>query len=262
MFSESEGYEEFMGRWSRRLAVPFVAFADVRDGERVLDVGSGTGALVEAVLATTNVDRVMGIDRSRTYVESARSRIAGDHAFFEEGDAQHLRFATAEFDKTLSLLVMSFIPDQTKALTEMARVTRPGGTVAAAVWDYGQGMEMLRVFWDEAVSLDASIESRDERHLPLCRSGEMAALWRQQGLADVTEKPLVIDLPFASFDDFWLPFLKGQGPAGSYATSLSEGHRQRLRDRLRARLANHSDASFTLNARAWAVKGMVPRSSR
>ena len=117
---------------------------------------------------------------------------------------------------------------------------------------------MLRFFWDEAVALDASIESRDERHLPLCRSGELRALWRQQGLADVTEKLLGIELRFASFDDFWLPFLKGHGPAGAYVTSLSEGRRQALRERLRKRVAHPAESSLTLAARAWAVKGVVP----
>ena len=257
MFSESEGYEEFMGRWSRRLAQPFVSFANVQAGDSVLDVGAGTGALAEAVLARSHVSRVVGIDRSSAYVEYARSRATNERAAFEEGDARQLRFATAEFDMTLSLLVMSFIPDSAKALAEMTRVTRPGGTVAAAVWDYGQGMEMLRVFWDEAVALDTTIEPRDERHLPLCRPGELAALWRQQGLADVVEQPLAIPQPFGSFNAFWLPFLKGQGPAGAYATSLPEETRERLKDRLRLRIGNDADVPFTLTARAWAVKGAV-----
>ena len=257
MFFESEGYEQFMGRWSRRLAMPFVSYARVQSGDSVLDVGCGTGVLTEAVLAHTAVARVVGIDRSRTYVEYARTRAVDARATFEEGDAQQLRFATAEFDKTLSLLVMSFIPDPGKALAEIVRVTKPGGTVAAAVWDYGDGMQMLRVFWDEAVALDAAIEPRDERHLPLCRAGELAALWREQGLADVVEQPLSIEQPFDGFDDFWWPFLKGQGPAGAYATSLSEEKRQRLNDRLRARLQVGADVPFTLTARAWAVKGVV-----
>ena len=153
---------------------------------------------------------------------------------------------------------MNFIPDPAKALSEMVRVTRPGGTVAAAVWDYGDGMEMLRVFWDEAVALDPSIDARDERHMPLCRQGELGALWRQGGLTDVVEVPLVTETPFASFDDFWSPFLTGQGPAGAYVASLPEARRQMLRDRLRARLAPGADGLLKLRARAWAVKGVVP----
>jgi hypothetical protein len=154
---------------------------------------------------------------------------------------------------------MNFIPDQVKALTEMIRVTRPKGVVAAAVWDYGEGMEMLRVFWDEAVALDPTIATRDERHMPLCRQGELAALWRGHGLQDVEEQPITIELSFASFDDYWSPFLGGQGPAGAYAAKLSRTKRAALEWRLRKRLlAARTDAGFVLRARAWAVKGVVP----
>jgi SAM-dependent methyltransferase len=257
MFSESEAYEQFMGRWSRQLAVPFVAFAGVKAHDGVLDVGSGTGALAAAVLSATDSSRVIGVDPSPAYVQYARTRTSSDRATFEEGDGQQLRFSNGEFDKTLSLLVINFIPDSNKALSEMVRVTRPGGIVAAAVWDYGEGMEMLRVFWDEVVALDPSSESRDERHMPLCRTGELAALWRRHGLADITEVPLVIALPFKSFDDFWAPFLRGQGPAGAYVASLSESRQLALRDRLRTRLNVDAAGSFTLHARAWAVKGVV-----
>lgn len=257
MFSQSEAYEQFMGRWSRELAVPFVAFAGVADRDEVLDVGSGTGALAAAVLSAASSGRVIGIDPSHTYVEYARSRTTSDRATFEEGDGQQLRFGNAAFDKTLSLLVINFIPDPSKAMREMIRVTRPGGVIAAAVWDYGEGMEMLRVFWDEVVALDPASEARDERHMPLCRRGELTALWRQHGLSDVTEAPLVIPLSFKSFDDYWEPFLKGQGPAGAYVSSLSEAQRLALRDGVRKRLNVNATAPFTLNARAWAVKGVV-----
>ena len=259
MFSESEAYEQFMGRWSRQLAVPFVAFAGVKARDGVLDVGSGTGALAAAVLSATDSTRVIGIDPSPTYVQYARTRTSSERATFEEGDGQQLRFSNAAFDKTLSLLVINFIPDPNKALSEMIRVTRPGGVVAAAVWDYGEGMEMLRVFWDEVVALDPSSESRDERHMPFCRTGELAALWRQHGLTDVTEVPIDIALPFKSFDDFWAPFLSGQGPAGAFVASLSETRRLALRDRLRKRLEVDATGSFTLHARAWAVKGVTTR---
>jgi SAM-dependent methyltransferase len=257
MFSESDAYEQFMGRWSRQLAVPFVAFAgvDARDG--VLDVGSGTGAVAAAVLSATDSSRVIAIDPSPTYVQYARTRTTSERAAFETGDGQHLRFSNAAFDKTLSLLVINFMPDPHQALSEMIRVTCPGGVVAAAVWDYGEGMEMLRVFWDEVAALDPSSESRDERYMPLCRTGELAALWRQHGLTDVTEMPIDIATPFTSFDDFWTPFLRGQGPAGAFVASLAETERLALRDRLRQRLGVDATGSFTLHARAWAVKGIV-----
>jgi SAM-dependent methyltransferase len=266
MFSESEAYESFMGRWSRQLAAAFVVFAGARAGDDVLDVGSGTGALAAVVLAETRASaslkpgaatgRLAGIDASKAYVDYARIRTKSERVTFEEGDGQQLRFSNAEFDATLSLLVINFIPDPGRAVSEMIRVTRPGGIVAAAVWDYGEGMEMLRVFWDEAVALDPSCDARDERHMPLCRPGELAALWRQHGLADTVEAPLVIELPFASFDDFWSPFLGGQGSAPSYLMPLGDAQRARLREALRARLPYAPDGSIPLVARAWAVRGV------
>jgi SAM-dependent methyltransferase len=259
MFSESEAYERFMGRWSRRLAPSFVEFAGVTDGDHVLDVGSGTGSLAAAVLDAAAGSRVVGVDPSRAYVAFARNRVEREHAVFEEGDAQRLRFPDASFDKTLSLLVVNFIPDRPGALREMRRVTRSGGVVAAAVWDYGDGMEMLRAFWDEAVALDPTAEPRDERHMPLCRDGELAAFWSAHGLLDVQQTALVVPLTFASFDDFWAPFLAGQGPAGAYVAALPEGQRLKLEERLQQRLAAGSvDGPITLTARAWAVKGTVP----
>jgi SAM-dependent methyltransferase len=255
-FAESDAYERFMGRWSRRLAPLFVKFVSIEPGEAVLDVGSGTGSLAAAVADTVPSATVTGVDPSSAYVRHAQSQ-AGDRVRFVLGDAQALDLPDASFDKTLSMLVFSFIPDPTKALREMIRVTRPGGTVGAAVWDYGDGMEMLRVFWDEAVAADASIAARDERHLPLCRRGELAELCRANGLQHVLEEPMTIDLPFTSFADFWTPFLGGQGPAGAYAASLPEAARAALESRVRARLQTPRGA-FTLRARAWAAKGVVP----
>jgi SAM-dependent methyltransferase len=257
MFSASDAYERFMGRWSRKLAAAFVTFADVRPGDVVLDAGCGTGALASAVL-TVPGSRVVGVDPSNAYLQAARAHASAPRATFEEGDIQRLPFADAAFDRTLSMLVLNFVPDPQRALGEMTRVTRRGGVVAAAVWDYGEGMEMLRVFWDEAVAFDPSIELRDERHMPLSRAGELETLWLDHGLTAVVEASLVTPLVFSSFDDFWLPFLGGQGPAGAYASALSEDRRAAFRERLRARLATDATGSLTLEARAWAVRGLVP----
>lgn len=259
MFSAADAYERFMGRWSRALAPLLVKFAGVRDGDDVIDVGSGTGALTAAVVAAAPSSRVIGIDPAATYVALAQSRHPVDRVRFEVGDAQRLRFLNASFDRTLSMLVLNFVPDPAKALDEMIRVTRPGGTVAAAVWDYGQGMEMLRIFWDEAIALTPARDARDERHMPLSRRGELAVLWRHHGLQDVSEETTTIQTRFLSFDDYWSPFLEKQGPAGEYVAALSTSEQDQLRLRLRRRLLGDGpDRPITLDARAWGVRGVVP----
>jgi SAM-dependent methyltransferase len=260
MFGHSDAYELFMGRWSRQLAPAFVTFAEVADGDHVLDVGSGTGSLSFAIAQAAPSVRVTGVDPSAEYVRHAQSQPAGDRIRFVVGDAQRLDFPDRTFDRTLSLLVMSFVPDRNKAVREMMRVTRQGGTVAAAVWDYGQGMEMLRVFWDEVVAQDPAAAALDERHLPLCRQGELASLWRASGFDRIDERPLSIAMRFTSFDDYWQPFLGGQGPAGAYVRGLHDEQRQALEQQIRSRIAPTGHGQpISLNARAWVVKGIVPR---
>ena len=259
MFSGGESYERFMGRWSRDIAPLLVTFAGVRDGDSVLDVGSGTGALTSAVAAVAPSTRILGVDPAASYVAFARARHSGERMRFEVGDAQRLRFSDGSFDLTLSLLVLNFIPNRSTALDEMIRVTRRGGVVASAVWDYGQGMEMLRVFWDEAVALDPGATGRDEREMPLSRQGELGALWREHRLRDVSEEALTIPMHFSSFDDYWLPFLEKQGPAGDYVAALAGSDCERLRQQIRKRLLGDGpDRPIVLHARAWAVKGIVP----
>jgi SAM-dependent methyltransferase len=257
MFSRADAYERFMGRWSRRLAPALVEFSEVKDGGAVLDVGSGTGAFSLAVRDATTTTRVLGIDLSPEYVSYA-SRNADARVRFEVGDAQALHQPDATFDRATSLLVLNFVPDPRRALSEMIRVTKPGGIVSSAVWDYAEGMEMLRVFWDEASALDPAIARRDEKDMPLCKRGELGALFREAKLEAVTETALAANLEFTSFDDYWEPFLLGQGPAGAYVAGLSSGRQQALRERLRARLIGAGpDRPLTVQARAWAAKGTV-----
>lgn len=255
MFSESDGYEQFMGRWSRRLAPSFIEFAGVSEGDHVLDVGCGTGALSFAAAAVKGVE-VVGVDRSPEFVQAA-GRAGVDRTTFQVGDACALPMPDGEFDRSLSMLVVNFLPDAAAGVREMNRVTRFNGVVAGAVWDYGDGMQMLRAFWDGAVALDPAAASRDERHMSLCRRGELSALWRDVGLDDVDEAALTIEMEFASFDDYWQPFLAGQGPAGAYVSTLARSGRDRLRARLDDRLTDSSRARFSLSARAWAVRGVV-----
>jgi SAM-dependent methyltransferase len=261
LFSGPEAYERFMGRWSRQLAPLLVRFAGVAGGNAVLDVGCGTGALAAAVAASmpAPAGRIVGIDPSEAYVAFAEAQRKGDAITFQVADAHQLPFDDGAFDRTISMLVLTFVRDPDTALREMRRVTRRGGTSAAAVWDYGGGMEMLRTFWDAAVALDPSAETKDERHLALCREGELGELWRRHGLRDVIERTLTIDTGFASFDDYWTPFLQKQGPAGAYVAGLSNDEREALRVHLRQRLVRgQSGLPFSLKASAWAVRGVVP----
>jgi SAM-dependent methyltransferase len=260
MFSAGDAYEWFMGRWSRKLALPFVQFARVQSGDSVLDVGSGTGAVTAAVAAISPSSRITGIDSAAAFVAFAQARHAGDLIRFEVGDAQQLQFPDRSFTRALSLLNLNFIPDPGKALQEMSRVTQPGGTVAAAVWDYGHGMEMLRAFWDEAVALNRDADPQDERHMRLSADGELATLFRQQPLQEIASEALTVETRFSSFDDYWLPFLEKQGPAGAYVASLPAADAEQLRLRLRRRLLGDGpDALIVLRARAWAVRGTVTR---
>ena len=260
MFSKNAEYERFMGRWSRLLTPAHIAFADVKDGDRILDVGAGTGALASTLEATMRSSEIVGIDPSEGFLIYARKNAKSDRLRFEVGDAQALRYKDASFDKTMAQLVMNFIPDHDKAIREMRRVTRPEGVVSACVWDYNAGMEMLRFFWDEVVALDPAMAPKDERNMKLSREGQLGELWKKTGLVNVQEKPLVIDEAFASFDDYWGPFLKGAGPGGAYVVSLTDDRRSQLEARMRKRLlGSREDGAFILKARAWCVRGEVPK---
>ena len=260
MFGDAEAYERFMGRWSRLLARPLMDFTDIADGGRILDVGSGTGSLAFVVAEGKARAQVVGIDPSKEYVAYANSKNRfANRASFQTGDAQQMSFPDASFDASISLLVFNYIPDSLKALREVRRVTKPGGRISAAVWDYGTGMRMLRAFWDAAASLDRTAEKLDQKNMPLCRAGELAELWKKGGLQNVQERPLDITLRFASFADYWDPFLLGQGSAGAYTGKLDRDRLRILRDEVKRRLSvSAENAPLALPARAWAVRGTVP----
>ncbi len=262
MFGDAQSYERFMGRWSSLVAPRLVDFTGLRERGRVLDIGSGTGSLAFAIAKRKGQMQVLGIDPSQEYIAYASSRNPfPDRASFEVGDAQQLQFPDASFDAALSLLVFNFIPDPKKALLELRRVTKPGGKVSAAVWDYGAGMRMLRIFWDAAVHIDPDAEKVDEKHMPLCRAGELSALWKQGGLEIVREQSIDIPIRFESFTDYWGPFLLGQGPAGSYVRRLDRDKLQALRGEVKRRLSlSAENTPVVLPARVWSVRGIVSKS--
>ena len=250
-------YERFVGRWSRRVAPEFLAWLDVPAARRWLDVGCGTGALAATIIDRCSPSAVFGVEPSEGFLATARAKLGG-HATLLHGDAMALPLGDASVDVVVSALVLNFVPDAPAALHEMKRVATPRGTVAAYVWDYAGRMELMRHFWEAAVATDpAAAPIAEAMRFPLCRPEALEALFAGAGLADVAVHAIDTPTPFVDFDDYWQPFLGGQGPAPSYAMSLDEEQRARLRERLRAQLPTAADGSIGLIARAWAVRGRL-----
>ena len=251
-------YERYVGRWSRRVAPLFLSWLNIPGGRRWLDVGCGTGALSAAILDHCSPKSVAGVEPSEGFLEKAREQLAG-RAHLHQGDAAHIPLDAAAVDATVSGLVLNFVPDARAGLAEMARVTARGGTIAAYVWDYAGKMELMRFFWDAAVELNPDAAKMDEGlRFPLCRPEPLSRLFESAGLQRVEVTALDVPTPFASFDEYWHPFLGGQGPAPAYAMALEASARTRLRDRIRERIPQKVDGSISMIARAWAVRGSVP----
>lgn len=254
-------YERYVGRWSRQVAPRFLAWLQLPAGLRWLDVGCGTGALSAAILEACDPRAVIGVDPSDGFLATAGEQLS-DRATLRRGSATELPVPDRSVEAVVSGLVLNFVADQPAALAEMGRVALPGGTVAAYVWDYAGRMELMRHFWDAAVALDPQAADLDEGvRFPLCRPAALEKLFVGAGLEEVAVAGIDIPTPFASFDDYWQPFLGGQGPAPAYAMSLTEAARVRLRDRIREGLPKSAQGPFALVARAWAVRGMVPAAS-
>ncbi len=252
-------YEQYVGRWSRRVAPMFLGWLDVPAARSWLDVGCGTGALCAAILDRCSPARVAGVDPSEGFLETARKNLAG-RVELHPGSATAIPLGDASVDAVVSGLVLNFVADPRAALAEMARVSVDGGTIAAYVWDYGGKMELMRFFWDAAVELDPHAAKLDEGiRFPLCRPEALEKLFVDAALQGVEVKPIDLTTPFTGFDDYWRPFLGGQGPAPAYAMSLNDVARARLRDRIRERLPVAPDGSITLSARAWAVRARVAK---
>lgn len=256
-WSAGQLYEPYVGRWSRRVAAEFLAWLQPPANWQWLDVGCGTGALTEAILLHTYPSGVTGVDPSPGFIAHAREHITDPRAEFRLAYAQALPVDPSRFDAAVAGLMLNFVPEPMVVLREMIRAVRSGGLVAAYVWDYGGKMELMRYFWDAAIDLNPAASELDEgRRFPLCAPDRLEKLFTRAGLSEVQIRPIDIATTFRNFDDYWIPFLGGQGPAPAYAVSLRPEERAVLRDRLRATLPVAADGAINLVARAWAVRGL------
>lgn len=258
-WNKGNPYELYVGRWSRLVAIEFLGWLGLPPSLRWLDVGCGTGALTRAIFDRCAPAQLIGVEPSEGFLAEARERLSR-HATFHVANAMALPLPDASIDVVVSGLVLNFVPNPAAGLAEMKRTAATDATIAAYVWDYAERMQLIRYFWDVAVELNPGAHSLDESvRFPLCRPDALANLFREGGLANVEVAPLEIETRFRDFDDYWNPFLGGQGPAPSYAMSLDESARGHLRERLRERLPTQSDGSISLIACAWAVRGRAPR---
>jgi SAM-dependent methyltransferase len=255
----AEAYDRHIGRYGPRLARALIAAAGLREGQRALDVGCGPGALAVELAAVLGATHVAAVDPSEPFAEACARRVHG--ARVEVGTAEALPFDDGEFDHALAQLVVNFMADAPAGVAEMRRVTRHGGRVSAAVWDYAGEMTLLRRFWDTVAAFDPASAGRDEGHtMRYCTPAELSALWEDAGLERVAVSPAVVTAGYSNFEDLWQPLESGVAPSGAYVVSLEPGRRAELKDRFRLALGV-GDGAFQLSARAWIVTGRLARSA-
>jgi SAM-dependent methyltransferase len=256
LFADGDAYEHYVGRWSRPIGHMFLEWLSQPPGLCWADVGCGTGALTGIVLKEAEPKSVVGVEPSEGFLGVARSSINDPRAELRTGDAQSLPIENHTVNVVISGLVLNFVPDKKRALDEMCRIVEPGGVVAAYVWDYAGEMQLMRYFWDAVAELFPEGADSDEgKQFPICNPEPLAELFRNAGLRNVETYALDASTVFTDFEDYWSPFLRGQGPAGVYCVSLSEQDRERLRARLESTLPANADGTISLIARAWAVQG-------
>jgi SAM-dependent methyltransferase len=256
LWGAADTYERYMGRWSRKIAPLFVDWLDAPHDKSWADIGCGTGVLSAQIAKASKPSRLVGIDPSAGYVAQAAANVPGGE--FREGDAATIDLADGAVDYTVSGLVLNFAPDKAKALNEMARIVRPGGTVALYVWDYAGQMQIMRNFFDAARPIDPKSSAYDDGiNAPICRPKPLANAFVAAGLTQVETTAIDITAAFADFDDYWAPFLGGSGSAPKYCMSLDETTRDKIKDAVRVRLPTGPNGEILLAVRAWAIKGNV-----
>lgn len=257
-WGSDHAYDQYIGRWSRKVASEFLNWLGVPQGLSWVDIGCGTGALTSAILAKCEPSKVYSMDASQVFLLQARRRIRDLRACFAAGDAVHLPLSSAVCEVAVAGLLLNFVGDQESLIREMARMTRPGGWVALYVWDYAGGMQMVRHFWDAAIAVSPKDAGLDQaERFPICQPGPLQALFERVQLHSVQVRPIDILTVFQNFDDYWTPFLGRTGSAPTYLASVSEEQRERIRQVLKSRLVPEQDSLIELTARAWAVQGVV-----
>ena len=252
VWASGEIYESYVGRWSRKVAAEFVSWLDQPPGLRWLDVGCGTGALTSTILGTANPAAVVSIDPSAGFLDHARQTVQDERVRFELRGAEDL--PDESFDVIVAGLVLNFVPDRSGALRRMREL---GRTVAVYVWDYAGEMQLMRYFFDAMIDLRPEDSAHDEgARFPFCTAEGLEKLFTEAGFNDVITRAIVVPTVFESFDDYWNPFLGGQGPAPAYLRSLDEEAQVELREEVRSRLPIAADGSISLTARAWAARAI------
>ena len=255
---DGTGYDSYVGRWSRRVAEQFLSWLELRYGLDWVDVGCGTGILTRAITEFADPRGVIGVDPSHRFLVAARAANRDSRVVFLDGEAEELPVEDVSADAVVSGLVLNFVPDPHAGIREMRRVTRPGGTIAAYVWDYAGEMPLMRRFWDAAVALDPAAAEHDEgRRYTITQPDALQSAFEAAGLQDVEVVDIEIPTIFRDFEDYWTPFLSGVAPAPAYAMSLSPWAQERLRARLEESLPVDAEGTISLVARAWAVRGTV-----
>ncbi len=257
VFANGAAYENYVGRWSRMVAAQFLQWLAVPPAQHWLDVGCGTGALSEGILQKYSPASVKGVDSSAGFVAYAQEHIGDPRVIFQVGNAQDLPIDTASVDVAVSGLMLNFAPQPQRVVEQLARVVKLGGIVSLYVWDYSGTMQLMTYFWAAAASLDPQVASLDEGlQFSICNPSSLIGLFQAANLQNLETRGIEIETRFEDFDDYWRPFLEGQGSAPTYVSSLSEAKRAALREKLRAQLPFAPDGSIPLAARAWGIRGI------
>ncbi|SNS62187.1 class I SAM-dependent methyltransferase [Antarctobacter heliothermus] len=254
-WSAGQSYEHYMGRWIRMISARFVEWLTPKPDADWLDLGCGTGALTQTILTSAAPRSVLAIDQSPDFIAHAKAQTDDRRARFKVADAALLAVDDASVDIVTSALVLNFIPDRQDALAAMSRALRPGGLLSFYVWDYpGGGMGFIDAFWKAAAEVDPKASDLDEStRFPFCTQDVLTRLCQEAGLKRTEVIPIEVTTRFEDFDAFWHPFTMGAGPAPGYCRTLSDAHRQQLKDRLETTLGG--DGPVALPARAWAARG-------